>query len=78
LFSQEKSTGRDFLTHFYIAIMGRTIAALFLMQLELSGRDLCRARLRHALELVGGPQSVEKRARLEGLQQQKYSESEVL
>jgi glutamyl-tRNA synthetase len=69
---------RDFLGHFYIAIMGRTVAAPLFDAMELLGRDISRARLRHAFELVGEPQSEEKRAWLENLQQQKPSEPEVL
>jgi len=36
--------------------------------MEILGRDLCRARLRHALELVGKPQTDEKRNWLKTLQ----------
>ena len=37
--------------------------------MEILGRDLCRARLRHALALVGKPQNDEKRKWLKTLHQ---------
>src|SRR5215472_8646707 len=50
---------RDFLRPFFIAIAGSPVSVPLFDAMELLGRDLCRARLRHALGLVGPPQSAE-------------------
>jgi glutamyl-tRNA synthetase len=43
---------RDFLRPFYVAIAGSPVATPLFDSMEILGRDLCRARLRRALELV--------------------------
>lgn len=52
---------RDFLRTFFIAISGSAVSVPLFDAMEILGRDLCRARLRHALALAGKPQSEEKR-----------------
>ena len=71
--SQMEIRLRDLLAPFYISIMGKTVSAPLFDGMELLGRDLCRARLRHALELVGKPQSADKRAWLAKLQKEAAS-----
>jgi len=60
---------RDFLRPFFIIIAGNPISVPLFDAMEILGRDLCRARLRHALALVGKPQSDEKRRWLKTLEQ---------
>ncbi|MBI3934442.1 MAG: glutamate--tRNA ligase [Acidobacteria bacterium] len=43
---------RDFLRPFYVAIAGSTTSTPLFDSMEILGRDLCRARLRRALELL--------------------------
>ena len=43
---------RDFLRPFYVAIAGSTTSTPLFDSMQILGRDLCRARLRHALELL--------------------------
>jgi len=50
---------RDFLRPFFITISGSPVSVPLFDAMELLGRDLCRARLRYALGLVGPPQSPE-------------------
>lgn len=52
---------RDLLRPFFIAISGSPVSVPLFDAMEILGRDLCRARLRHALSLVGKPQSDEKK-----------------
>jgi len=59
---------RDFLRPCFVAIMGSPVSVPLFDAMEILGRDLCRARLRHALGLVGKPQSEEKRRWLRTLQ----------
>jgi glutamyl-tRNA synthetase len=60
---------RDFLRPFFVAIMGSPVSVPLFDAMETLGRDLCRARLRQALGLVGKPQSEEKRRWLRTLQE---------
>lgn len=60
---------RDFLRPFFIAICGSPVSVPLYDAMEILGRDLCRARLRHALALVGKPQSEEKRRWLKSLRE---------
>jgi glutamyl-tRNA synthetase len=43
---------RDFLRPFYVAIAGSTTSTPLFDSMEILGRELCRARLRHALEVL--------------------------
>jgi len=43
---------RDFLRPFYVAIAGSSASTPLFDSMEILGRDLCRARLRRALELL--------------------------
>jgi glutamyl-tRNA synthetase len=43
---------RDFLRPFYLAIAGSTSSTPLFDSMEILGRDLCRARLRKALEVL--------------------------
>jgi glutamyl-tRNA synthetase len=43
---------RDFLRPFYVAIAGSATSTPLFDSMEILGRDLCRARLRHALQLL--------------------------
>jgi len=60
---------RDFLRPFFIVIAGSPVSVPLFDAMEILGRDLCRARLRHALVLVGKPQTAEKRNWLKTLLQ---------
>jgi glutamyl-tRNA synthetase len=44
---------RDCLRPFFVAISGSAVSVPLYDAMEILGRDLCRARLRHALELTG-------------------------
>lgn len=46
---------------FYVAITGSATSLPLFDAMELLGRDLCRERLRHALELLGGVRSSEEK-----------------
>ncbi len=59
---------RDFLRPFFIVISGSPVSVPLFDAMEILGRDLCRARLRHAATLVGKPLSDEKRKLLKSLQ----------
>lgn len=52
---------RDFLRPVFVAISGSPVSVPLFDMMEILGRDLCRARLRHAVETVGEPQSEEKK-----------------
>ena len=54
---------RDLLRPFFIALTGSPVSVPLFDAMEILGRDLCRARLRHALGLVGPPQSAEAKQR---------------
>jgi glutamyl-tRNA synthetase len=54
---------RDLLRPFFIAITASPVSVPLFDAMEILGRDLCRARLRHALGLVGPPQSAEAKQR---------------
>ena len=58
---------RDFLRPFFIVISGSPVSVPLFDAMEILGRDLCRARLRQAVTLVGKPQSDEKRKWLKSL-----------
>ncbi|HEV2426025.1 MAG TPA: glutamate--tRNA ligase [Terriglobia bacterium] len=58
---------RDFLRPFFILISGSPVSVPLFDAMEILGRDLCRARLRHAVGLVGKPQSDDKRKWLKSL-----------
>lgn len=58
---------RDFLRPFFIAISGSPVSVPLFDAMEILGRDLCRARLRQAVTLIGKPQSDEKRKWLKSL-----------
>lgn len=58
---------RDLLRPFFIAISGSPVSVPLFDAMEILGRDLCRARLRHAVTLIGKPQSDEKRKLLKTL-----------
>ncbi len=47
---------------FYVAITGSATSLPLFDAMDLLGRDLCRERLRHALELLGGVKSSEEKA----------------
>jgi glutamyl-tRNA synthetase len=46
---------------FYVAMTGSATSLPLFEAMELLGRDLCRERLRHALELLGGVTSLEEK-----------------
>ncbi|MDE3178018.1 MAG: glutamate--tRNA ligase [Acidobacteriota bacterium] len=52
---------RDFLRPFFIVITGSPVSVPLFDAMEILGRDLCRARLRNAVELVGKPRDEEKK-----------------
>ncbi|MDE3178186.1 MAG: glutamate--tRNA ligase, partial [Acidobacteriota bacterium] len=52
---------RDFLRPFFIVITGSPVSVPLFDAMEVLGRDLCRARLRNAVELVGRPRDEEKK-----------------
>jgi glutamyl-tRNA synthetase len=58
---------RDFLRPLFIIMMGSPVSVPLFDAMEVLGRDLCRARLRRALALVGKPQADEKRKWLKTL-----------
>jgi len=58
---------RDFLRPFFIVISGSPVSVPLFDAMEILGRDLCRARLRYAVDLAGKPQSDEKRKWLKSL-----------
>lgn len=45
---------RDLLRPFFVAMTGSSVSVPLFDAMEILGRDLCRARLRHALEVAGG------------------------
>jgi glutamyl-tRNA synthetase len=59
---------RDFLRPFFIAINGSPVSVPLFDAMEILGRDLCRARLRRAVALVGKPESPEKKKCLKSLE----------
>jgi len=69
---------RDLLPPFYVAIGGRPASTPLFDSMEILGRDISRMRLRHALTLLGGPQSEEKQRWLKKLlgQEEKSEEEE--
>jgi glutamyl-tRNA synthetase len=58
---------RDFLRPFFVIMLGNPVSVPLFDAMQILGRDLCRARLRHALELIGKPQSDEAKKRLKAL-----------
>jgi glutamyl-tRNA synthetase len=60
---------REFLRPLFIIMAGNPVSVPLFDAMEILGRDLCRARLRHAMALVGKPRSDEKRKWLKTLQQ---------
>jgi glutamyl-tRNA synthetase len=50
---------RDFNKPFFIAISGSDVAPPLYQSMEHLGRDICRARVRHALEVLGKPSKKE-------------------
>jgi glutamyl-tRNA synthetase len=65
---------RDFLRPFFVIMTGNPVSVPLFDAMEILGRDLCRARLRHALTLVGKPQSDEKRKWFKTLRQAEKQE----
>ena len=53
---------RDFMPAFFIAIAGSTASTPVMQTMVTIGPDLTFARLRHALEIVGGPSKKELKA----------------
>ncbi len=53
---------RDFLKPFFLAIAGREVAPPLFQSMEVLGRDVSRARMRQALEVLGGPSKKESEA----------------
>jgi glutamyl-tRNA synthetase len=51
---------RDFLRPFYVAIAGSATSTPLFDSMEILGRDLCRARIRRALELLPAAASEKK------------------
>ncbi len=60
---------RELLRPLFIIMAGSPVSVPLFDAMEILGRDLCRARLRHALALVGKAQSNEKKEWLKTLQQ---------
>jgi glutamyl-tRNA synthetase len=60
---------RDFLRPFFIVLSGSPVSVPLFDAMEILGRDVCRARLRYALGLMGKPQSEEKRKWLKTLRE---------
>jgi glutamyl-tRNA synthetase len=52
--SKLKAKFRDIIRHFYIAITGTPTSVPLFNAMEILGRDICRERLRVALNLLGG------------------------
>jgi glutamyl-tRNA synthetase len=52
---------RDLLLPFYVAINGQPASAPLFDSMEILGRDICRARLRHAITQLGDLKSDDKR-----------------
>jgi glutamyl-tRNA synthetase len=69
---------RDLLPPFYVAINGQPASAPLFDSMEILGRDLCRARLRHAITQLGEPKSDDNKRRLNELlgRQEKSGEEE--
>ncbi len=61
---------RDVVQPLFVAISGGPNWLPLFDGMAILGRDICRTRLRHALRLVGPPESPEKQKRLEALQEQ--------
>ncbi len=59
LASQMEIKLRDFMPAFFIAIAGSTASTPVMQTMVTIGPDLTFARLRHALEIVGGPSKKE-------------------
>lgn len=68
---------RDLLVPFYVAISGQTASVPLFDAMEILGRDISRARLRHALTLLGKPKSPEKKLWLKQLLEQKDQNGEA-
>lgn len=58
---------RDSLRPFFVAVSGSAVSVPLYDAMEILGRDLCRARIRNAAELIGKPESKEKKQQLKGL-----------
>lgn len=48
---------RDFLVPFFVAITGQSKSVPLFDAMEILGRDICRDRLRHGMEILGGASS---------------------
>ena len=68
---------RDLLVPFYVAISGQTASVPLFDAMEILGRDISRARLRHAFTLLGKPKSPEKKLWLKQLLEQKDQNGEA-
>jgi len=68
---------RDLLVPFYVAISGQTASVPLFDAMEILGRDISRARLRHAFALLGKPKSPEKKLWLKQLLEQKDQNGEA-
>jgi glutamyl-tRNA synthetase len=53
---------RELARTFYVALTGSPTSVPLFDAMELLGRDICRERLRHALEVLGSPSAAEQRA----------------
>jgi glutamyl-tRNA synthetase len=53
---------QNFLRPFYVAVTGSPASVPLFAAMELLGRDVCRHRIRHAIELLGGVSSKERSA----------------
>lgn len=67
---------RDILLPFYVAISGQPASVPLFDAMEILGRDLCRMRLRHAVAVLGGLRSDDKRRWLNELLGQEESSGE--
>ncbi len=60
---------RELLRPFFVAMSGSPVSIPLYDAMEILGRDLCRARLRNALALVGKPESPEKKRQLKAMRE---------
>ena len=66
---------RDFLRPFFIAIAGSSVGLPLFDEMALLGREICQARIRHAVSLIGGPSSPEKKEELNRLTREEQAVS---
>jgi len=53
---------KDFMMPLFVAVSGRSAAPSIMDAMVILGSDMTRARLRHALDLLGGPSKKEAKA----------------